>query len=308
MLLRMLGYSDAAGDFAVSDAAAFAWRIGLTHRELQGALSRGDVAESTCDALRFCYKDSTESVIQRLIAGGVCTGAAASALGLLTSELTARQTADRYLSAGFQLVLYRSQEDARQGNPSANASGFFIRSDGLAVTNYHAIRGALSAAATLMNGESYPVERVLYYDPDIDIAVLKVSQTSTAGRTASAFNFLEVAGTADICPGDTVYAIGNPLGYGLVISSGIIGSTGQKVDRYALPVVVNSADISQGSSGGALINVYGQVIAVTSGAYTYGNNMFLAVPADPVLTADLTEPGWTLAEVAHLTGKDETDD
>jgi hypothetical protein len=63
---------------------------------------------------------------------------------------------------------------------------------------------------------------------------------------------------------------------------------------------MNTADISQGSSGGALLNVYGRVIAVTSGAYTYGNNMYLAVPVDPVLTADLTVRGWTLAEVAAM--------
>ena len=63
---------------------------------------------------------------------------------------------------------------------------------------------------------------------------------------------------------------------------------------------MNTADISQGSSGGALLNVYGDVIAVTSGAYTYGNNMYLAVPVDPVLTADLTVSGLTLAEVAEL--------
>ena len=60
---------------------------------------------------------------------------------------------------------------------------------------------------------------------------------------------------------------------------------------------MNTADISQGSSGGALLNVYGHVIAVTSGAYTYGNNMYLAVPADPVLEADLTVSGLTLKEV-----------
>ena len=49
-----------------------------------------------------------------------------------------------------------------------------------------------------------------------------------------------------------------------------------------------------------MLNIYGQVIAVTSGAYTYGNNMYLAVPVDPVLTADLSAAGQTLAEVAAI--------
>lgn len=63
---------------------------------------------------------------------------------------------------------------------------------------------------------------------------------------------------------------------------------------------MNTADISQGSSGGALLNVYGQVIAVTSGAYTYGNSMYLAVPVDPVMSADLTSHSWTLKEVKQM--------
>lgn len=66
---------------------------------------------------------------------------------------------------------------------------------------------------------------------------------------------------------------------------------------------MNTADISQGSSGGALLNVYGQVIAVTSGAYTYGNSMYLAVPVDPVMSADLTSHSWTLKEVKQMGGR-----
>ena len=45
---------------------------------------------------------------------------------------------------------------------------------------------------------------------------------------------------------------------------------------------------------------HGQVIGVTSGAYTYGNNMYLAVPVDPVMAADLTVSGWTLKEVKAI--------
>ena len=56
----------------------------------------------------------------------------------------------------------------------------------------------------------------------------------------------------------------------------------------------------RGSSGGALMNAHGQVIGVTSGAYTYGNNMYLAVPVDPVMAADLTVSGWTLKEVKAI--------
>ena len=300
MLLRMLGYSDKTGDFEISDAAAFAWRIGLTGRQLIGILSMGDLAEAIYDALDFCYKGTETTVLSRLMDLGVCTASAANALGLLNKDYTARQLADRYLSAAFQLSLYETEEQVHDEVSSADASGFFISADGLAVTNYHSIEDSIKATATLLNGETYEVERVLYYDTGIDIAVIKVSRTNQSRRTTSAFNYLDLVGTADIRPGDPVYAIGNPLGLGLAISSGIIGSTAHELDRYALPCIVNSADISRGSSGGALMNAQGQVIGVTSGAYTYGNNMYLAVPVDPVMAADLTVSGWTLKEVKAI--------
>ena len=300
MLLRMLGYSDKAGDFTTAGAAVFAQRIGLLSQPLSGRLTRGQLFQSIRDALTFSYKDGTATVAERLVERGAVSRAAAGALGLLERELTARQVADRHMAAVFCLDEYDTQKELAEGTPSGNASGFFISSGGLAVTNYHSIEGAISATATLSTGEVFPVEAVVWYDPDMDLAVLRISPTSTGGKTTSAFAYLELAGTADIRSGDTVYTLGNPLGLGLAVSSGIISATARDVERYALPCVMNTADISQGSSGGALLNVYGHVIAVTSGAYTYGNNMYLAVPADPVMGADLTGPGLTLAEVTKI--------
>ena len=298
MLLRMLGYSDKNGDFTVSDAAAFAQRLGLTARGYDGPLTHGQLYEIARDALTFPRKDGTGSIAAHLAGQSASVRAAANALGLLSETLTARQAADRLMAAVFCLDTYEKQEQADKGDPSANASGFFISADGLAVTNYHSIEDAILATVTLVTGETYPVERVICYDPDIDIAVLRVSRTSTANKTTSAFAFLDLVGVADARRGDTVYTLGNPLGLGLAVSSGIISATDRKVDSYALPCIMNTADISKGSSGGALLNVYGQVVAVTTGAYTYGNNMYLAVPVDPVMEADLTIQGQTLAEVA----------
>ena len=300
MLLRMLGYSDKSGDFTTSGAAVFAQCVGLLSQPLSGALTRGQIFQAIRDALTFSYKDGSATVAERLVERGAASQATVSALGLLDRERTARQVADRHTAAVFCLDKYDTQKEIDEDTPSGNASGFFISADGLAVTNYHSIEGAISAVATLSTGETYPVEAVVWYDPDIDLAVLRISPTSADGKTTSAFAYLELAGTADIRSGDAVYTLGNPLGLGLAVSSGIISATAREVDRYALPCVMNTADISQGSSGGALLNVYGRVIAVTSGAYTYGNNMYLAVPADLVMEADLTAPGLTLEEVAKI--------
>ncbi len=296
-LLRMLGYSDKDGDFTISDAAAFAQQIGLAFRAYSGGMTRGQLYQSALDALTFSYKDGSATVIGRLVEQVPSTRAAANALGLLETALTARQVADRLTAAVFRMSFYEKQQQVDDGKPTSTSSGFFISADGLAVTNYHAIEYAFHATVTLSNGETFPVEKVLYYDPEIDIAVLKVSKTSTRGKATSAFKYLEMAGTGDVRPGDKVYSLGNPLGGGLAVSEGVVSATEREVSGYARPCVVNTADISKGSSGGALMNVFGQVVAVTTGAYAQGNSMYLAVPVDPAMEADLTGEGMTLEEV-----------
>lgn len=298
-LLRMLGYDDAAGDFSPDSAALFAQHIGLTPQASTGSLSRGQLFVLLESALSFSYKDGSATVISRLIDRGIVSRAAANALGFLSPVLTARQVAERYTAAAFHLDVYTRQIELDIDMPMVNASGFFISADGLAVTNYHTIEDSVHAVATLSTGEVYPVQRVLYYDPGADIAVIQISKTSRSGHVTSAFAHLDIApsGTRDVRPGDAVYTLSDPLGMGLAVSSGIISATNRDVERYSVPCLMSTADISQGSSGGALLNALGQVIGVTSGAYTYGNSMYLAVPIDPVLSADLTGQGWTIREI-----------
>ena len=298
-LLRMLGYDDAAGDFSPDSAALFAQHIGLTPQASTGSLSRGQLFVLLESALSFSYKDGSATVISRLIDRGIVSRAAANALGFLSPVLTARQVAERYTAAAFHLDVYTRQIELDIDMPMVNASGFFISADGLAVTNYHTIEDSVHAVATLSTGEVYPVQRVLYYDPDADIAVIQISKASRSGHVTSAFAHLDIApsGTRDVRPGDPVYTLSDPLGMGLAVSSGIISATNRDVERYSVPCLMSTADISQGSSGGALLNALGQVIGVTSGAYTYGNSMYLAVPIDPVLSADLTGEGWTIREI-----------
>lgn len=288
-LLRMLGYGDE--DFAVSGAAVFAQRIGLTARAYSGPLTRGELFEIAAGALTFPYKDGGATVAEHLIANGACPQAAVRALGLLDETLTARQAADRCMSAVFRLELYENQLEIDAGMPGAVASGFFISADGLAVTNHHSIDGYLRADAILSTGETRRVEKVLWSDPGADLAVVRVAPVR------GGFACLELAGVGDLRPGDVVYALGNPLGQGLSVSEGVVSAVDREITRYDRPCVVSTADISHGSSGGALLNVYGHAVAVTSGAYANGNSMYLSVPVDPLFTADLTGPGKTLAEL-----------
>ena len=296
-LLRMLGYRDSANEFRADAAAVFARRIGLASRAYTASLTLGDLFESALDALRFPYRDGKGTVIEVLTQREICAPSAVNALGFNQAELSARQISDRYMSAVIGLALYDSENPVGESESYADASAFFINADGLALTNYHSISGAAQAVAVLITGEQCFVERVVWYDTDMDLAVIRVSKTTLSGQQIPMFAYLELVGTTDLRPGDIAYTLSNPLGLGLAVSSGVISATARAVERYKLPCVMNTADISQGSSGGALLNAFGHVIAVTSGAYRVGNSMYLAVPVDIVPTLDLSGAGNTLAEV-----------
>jgi hypothetical protein len=296
-LMRMLGYT--IDDFAYEDSIAFARHMAVISRNYGDTLTRGDMFELIAGALYATYKNSDDTILDRLIASGP-PSTAAGELGLYDPELTVRQAADRLTAAVFQLSTYEKAKGFDPDEPDGNASGFFISKDGVAVTNYHAIKGCSTGIVTLVSGEQYPVEKVLYYDEGIDIAVLRIGTKSITGVETPGFVHLGMAARDTLRAGDEVYTIGSPLGLGLAISTGIISDVSRVVSSYNAPCIMSTADISQGSSGGALLNVYGQVVGITSGAFVFGNNMYLAVAIDPVLSADLTVEGQTLEQVKQF--------
>ncbi len=149
------------------------------------------------------------------------------------------------------MTFFADEEAIEADEPTANASAFLISPDGLAVTNYHSIDGAISGRATLITGEACAIKRVIYYDADIDLAVIRIAH-DRRGRDRSALSRHRARGReGEVRMGDTVYALGNPLGLGLAMSRGIVSATAHKADLSTLPCIVSDATISRGSSGGA---------------------------------------------------------
>lgn len=283
LLLRLFGET-----VPKEGAALYARRLGLLSMEYDGPLTRGDLFEMTRDALTFS-RGGEKTLVQRLVDRGAVTQAAAESLGLLDAALTARETADRHMAAVFRLRMFESQFDQKHNRHMAAASGFFLTADGIAVTNYHALEGASFASVSLVTDEVFPVEGVLWADKEADLAVIRVSRTSLDGLvTTPAFATLQPVSSSDVRPGDVVYALGNPLGLGHSISSGIISAVDRDCALSSIPTLITTADISSGSSGGALLNEYGHVIAVTSGAYIEGNALYLSIPLDGILGVDFS--------------------
>lgn len=287
MLLRAVGFDDQNADFTLAGAVAAARRVGLIARDLGGTLSRGTLFESAANALRYSRTADGESLAAALVRKGAADRAVANALGLLDRTLTAREIADRYTSAGICLELYYDEDAIAKGESSSTASAFFITEDGIAVTNYHSIDDAIYATGTLATGEIVEVEDVLYYDRKVDIAVIRFAREDVNKKALPAFLPLKLVGPSEARVGDKTYTISNPLGQGLALTSGIISATEHMVELSTLPCIICDASISHGSSGGALMNEFGEVLGVTTGAYAKGNNMFIAVSVEPLLSLDL---------------------
>ena len=78
------------------------------------------------------------------------------------------------MAAAFQLNVYYTENAYKKNIQSNGGSGFFVSAGGLAVTNYHTIEDAVRATVTLITGETFPVDRVLFADPDADLALLRI--------------------------------------------------------------------------------------------------------------------------------------
>lgn len=178
-------------------------------------------------------------------------------------------------------------------------SGIVISEDGYIITNAHVVQG--EAFSVVLNNEDeeeeeYPAE-LIGSDTKTDLAVLKINKT---GLTPA------VLGDSDeTYVGEDVVAIGNPAGLTNTVTKGIVSAIGRQVraesSAFRMECIQTDAAISPGNSGGALVNMYGQVIGITSSKYasTYSTSsayegLGFAITIDqalPVVT-DLIEQGY----------------
>lgn len=138
-------------------------------------------------------------------------------------------------------------------------SGFFINEYGLAVSNYHVFQGTSIGAEQIKlenDDTAYKVVEIITRDEANDFILFRVNCTNT--------NFIPVAQSKPQV-GEKVYAIGSPRGLENTFSSGEVS---QWRDKNLMQI---SALIDHGSSGGALINEYGQVVGITSGTFADGS-------------------------------------
>ncbi|QCX34847.1 trypsin-like serine protease [Caloramator sp. E03] len=148
-------------------------------------------------------------------------------------------------------------------------SGIIFSSDGYIVTNYHVVQGAQQVKVIFNNGKEVNA-KVVNYDSDLDIAVVKITDNVQVPGVA------EFGDSDALEVGETAIAIGNPLGKDLLgsVTAGVISALNRQIEvnNKKQTFIQTDAAINPGNSGGALVNSKGQVIGINT-AKISGNNV-----------------------------------
>jgi serine protease Do len=184
----------------------------------------------------------------------------------------------------YKLPFFDKQKDDEDSNVNSIGSGFIIDEKGFIVTNYHVVESADEIFVKLASDMEYPAH-LIGSDPKTDLALLKI-------ETDSALPHVIFGDSDELRVGDTVIAIGNPLGLGGSVTTGIISFKGRDIDSNKESLVDNflqtDATINIGNSGGPLFNIHGEVIGLNSSIPKIGNGanvgIGFAVPSNTVKT------------------------
>lgn len=133
----------------------------------------------------------------------------------------------------------------------------------LIATNNHVIQNSDTLTVTFID-ESSAEANVKGADASKDLAVVAVPIASVSEDTLDQIKVANVGDSSSLSAGDTAIAIGNALGYGQSVTSGIISATERTLDGYDTTLIQTDAAINPGNSGGALLNAKGEVIGINS--------------------------------------------
>ena len=168
----------------------------------------------------------------------------------------------------------------RSSNTSGDkGSGIIIGEDGLIITNNHVIDGKSTIKIILYDGRVFKAN-ILIQDKELDLAILEIQSKNLKFKPIKISN-----NSSNLELGDTVYAVGNPFGIGLSVTSGIISALPSKNNTFSGlgKLIQTDASMNPGNSGGALLNTKGELIGVNTGIF---GDVFIgigfAIPADVV--------------------------
>lgn len=175
-----------------------------------------------------------------------------------------------------------------KGELAATGSGFVAFDGKTIITNYHVMTSSYTCKISTNQDISYDVTGIYCYSEEQDIAILQLAKETNLTP-------LKLGDSNIIKKGETVVAIGSPLGIKNTVSTGVLSG---RLMESNMDVLQFTAPISSGSSGGALFDKNGNVIGITYASYIDGQNLNLAIPIE--LAIDLYQSKETTKDVSSI--------
>ena len=190
----------------------------------------------------------------------------------------------RYQQYGYSIFGQSGEQEA-----AASGSGVIIGkndSELLIVTNNHVVEDSTALSVQFVDGKSYDAE-IKGTDSDVDLAVIAIPLPSISQDTLNSISFAKYGDSDSISVGDQVVAIGNALGYGQSVTTGIISAKDRDISTKGgteSGLLQTDAAINPGNSGGALLNMNGELIGINVAKYsdTTVEGMGYSIPSKKV--------------------------
>ena len=180
------------------------------------------------------------------------------------------------------LVKQLGQAVVQVRTPEGLGSGFFVNPDGYLITNFHVIEGETEISVEVysqVNGqldrETYKQVRIIAINKFHDLALLHIED-----KIAPKFKYVTLGSSDDLNVGDSVFAIGSPLGLERTMTEGILSTKTRELEGELY--LQTTAQINPGNSGGPLFNQAGEVVGVTNMKILFGEGLGFAIPVELV--------------------------
>ncbi len=161
------------------------------------------------------------------------------------------------------------------GTDVSQGSGFIITNDGYIATNAHVLEGARFARILTYESNKWVQAQLIAYNPEIDIAILKIPDKN--------YKELKFTDSNELKVGEKAVALGNPLGLSFSVSEGIISSL-NRVGPNGLPIYIQiDTPLNPGNSGGPLINKEGKVIGINNFKLANSENLGFAIESNTAI-------------------------
>jgi len=180
------------------------------------------------------------------------------------------------------LVKQLGQAVVQVRTPEGLGSGFFVNPDGYLITNFHVIEGETEISVEVysqVNGqldrETYKQVRIIAINKFHDLALLHIEDKNTPK-----FKYVTLGSSDVLNVGDSVFAIGSPLGLERTMTEGILSTKTRELEGELY--LQTTAQINPGNSGGPLFNLAGEVVGVTNMKILFGEGLGFAIPVELV--------------------------